>query len=247
VEILEFPVHSEAMRISAVTVNGSDIEGLALSGSSIGSVSGQPVFIGTADEASIKGLNLKGSVAISQRDDSRFGDKLTTVQAAGAIGLAIINTEAGAFNGNLALTANMPMVSVRMDSRKELLAAAEDAQAADWEDIGALPRFMVNLDVTGTGDIVQVIGTDELVQRALDLAASNDVPANESTLPDNADSDHSSFAARDVAVVFFTSGMFNEIHSPRDSTGLVEEEELARVGKAAYLMIDSLLAEIAAD
>ena len=76
---------------------------------------------------------------------------------------------------------------------EELGLLGSDYLAGEWEELGVLPRFMVNLDVTGTGDVVAVIGTERLVDQALAIAVGLEVPAAESSLPPNAGSDHSSF------------------------------------------------------
>lgn len=110
---------------------------------------------------------------------------------------------------------------------------------------GKLPAYMVNLDVTGIGDDVEVIGSSELVRRAIDLARNIGVTAVQSQLPANAGSDHQSFQDAGVPTVFFTSGDFGTIHTPQDVAGDIDGKELDRVGDAAYAMIKSLFAEVA--
>ena len=110
---------------------------------------------------------------------------------------------------------------------------------------GKLPAYMVNLDVTGIGDDVEVIGPTDLVQRAIDLAKNIGITATKSSLPANAGSDHQSFQDAGLPAVFFTSGDFATIHSPQDVFADISEKELDAVGDAAYAMIRSLLAEVA--
>ncbi|MFN8615577.1 MAG: M28 family metallopeptidase [Dehalococcoidia bacterium] len=110
---------------------------------------------------------------------------------------------------------------------------------------GKLPAYMVNLDVTGIGDDVEVIGPADLVQRAIDLAKNIGITASKSQLPANAGSDHQSFEDAGVPAVFFTSGDFDTIHTPQDVFADINAKELDAVGDAAYAMIKSLLAEVA--
>ena len=110
---------------------------------------------------------------------------------------------------------------------------------------GRLPASMVNLDVTGIGDDVEVIGSGDLVQRAVDLAKNVGVTAVASQLPANSGSDHQSFSDAGVPTVFFTSGDFATIHTPQDVVSDIQERELEAVGEAAYATIRSLLAEVA--
>lgn len=113
------------------------------------------------------------------------------------------------------------------------------------QERGKLPAYMVNLDVTGIGDDVEVIGPADLVQRAVALAEKQGIKAVKSQLPANSGSDHMSFQDAGVPSVFFTSGDFATIHSPQDVAADISEKELDRVGDAAYATIKSLLAEVA--
>lgn len=115
------------------------------------------------------------------------------------------------------------------------------ALAARLQHEGAIPRLMVNLDVTGIGTSVQVIGSPEPAQRALELARQLGIPAERDELPPNAGSDHASFARLGVPVVFFTSGDFQGIHSPADVAERVDPAELDRVGDLAYATIKAYL------
>jgi aminopeptidase YwaD len=117
------------------------------------------------------------------------------------------------------------------------------ALAARLASEGALPRLMVNLDVTGIGTSVHVIGSPEVVQRALELARQLGIPAEREGIPANAGSDHASFARVGVPVIFFTSGDFQGIHSPADVVERVDPAELDRVGDLAYATIKASMSQ----
>jgi Zn-dependent M28 family amino/carboxypeptidase len=110
---------------------------------------------------------------------------------------------------------------------------------------GTLPAYMVNLDVTGIGDDVEVIANDVLTRRAITLAQSLGITAVPSQLPPNSGSDHQSFGDAGVPTVFLTSGEFATIHSPQDLIGDIQESELERIGDTAFAIIKSLVAEVA--
>ncbi|MBE0610804.1 MAG: M20/M25/M40 family metallo-hydrolase [Dehalococcoidia bacterium] len=109
----------------------------------------------------------------------------------------------------------------------------------------ALPRYMVNLDVTGIGTRVEVIGDGPLVQTALALAAGAGIPAVPSRLPANSGSDHESFLNAGIETVFFTSGDFSTIHSPADVMADIDVEMLDQIGDVVLLVVKDLLAEVA--
>ncbi|MCS7296334.1 MAG: M20/M25/M40 family metallo-hydrolase [Chloroflexota bacterium] len=116
------------------------------------------------------------------------------------------------------------------------------AMVAALQASGALPQVMVNLDVTGIGDQVEVIGTSALVHGALEIAAQLGIPAVPSALPPNASSDHASFEAAGVPVVFFTSGDFSTIHTPEDRFEAVEPAEVERIGRVSLAVLRAILA-----
>lgn len=119
------------------------------------------------------------------------------------------------------------------------------ALADQLQTSGDLPRFMLNLDVTGIGNSVEVIGSGEIARRAIDLAKGLGIPAIPSQLPPNSGSDHESFVNLGVPTVFLSSGDFDTIHTPQDVTGDIEESSLDRVGDSALALIKSMLAEVA--
>lgn len=118
------------------------------------------------------------------------------------------------------------------------------ALAARLRDAGQLPRYMVNLDVTGIGQRVEVIGDTPAAALAIELARAAGLDAVRSQLPPNSGSDHMSFADVGVEIVFFTSGDFSTIHSPQDVPDAIQPAILAAIGEAAHLTITRLLAMV---
>ncbi len=110
-----------------------------------------------------------------------------------------------------------------------------------WQQEGALPEAMVNLDVTGKGATVDVIGDEPLVTQALDLATGLNIRAVRSSLPPNTGSDHQSFARAGVPVVFFSSDDASLIHTPRDVVDSIDAEILDQVGRLALALLRELI------
>lgn len=110
---------------------------------------------------------------------------------------------------------------------------------------GRLPKAMVNMDVTGIGSGVDLIGDPGLVNSALGLAKGLNIDAKRSSLPANTGSDHQSFQKAGVASIWFYSGDFPTIHSPRDITADIDSAELDRAGDLAYALLTQLLREVA--
>lgn len=335
VELNEFGFAPSAFRYGSVDVGGAPIEALALVGSPGGTASGRVIYVGTADEASVAGLDLTGAIAVADRDRRTFRDKLITVRDAGAAGLIIINHSPGPFTGQLQLEAPFPVVGVGAEDRDVVIAATESGQeitvtvpdeglaqsvnviaradpdaacevlvgghhdsvpgapgandnasgtahvielarvfaadgldpglcfatfgaeefglfgsqalAREWAQAEVLPRYMVNLDVTGAGDTIELIGDSSLVPLANALADGLRIAAHPATLPPNASSDHVSFATFGSEVILVSSSLFANIHTPADVIDDIDLETLDRIGRLTHALVAELLAEIAAD
>lgn len=119
------------------------------------------------------------------------------------------------------------------------------ALAARMKDEGNLPKFMLNLDVTGIGDDVEVIGTGEPADDALQAAKGLDIPAVSAQLPPNSGSDHQSFIDVGVPTVFLTSGDFATIHSPQDVAQDISATMLDQIGDTSLALIKAWLVQVA--
>ncbi len=330
VEVMEFTFEGDRFTPATVqAAGGTPIEAMTMAGSGSGKTSASAVYVGLADAAGIAGRSLAGKVAIADRGVLRFSEKYDNVKAAGAVGLIIVNNQAGSFSGNLGKDVSEIVAAVPQEAGAALKDAASSGKAisleakpkvrsesvnviarapgtkicevvvgghhdtvpdapgandnasgsanvielarafaADGLDAGlcfvtfgaeesglfgskafvdrltaekALPAYMVNLDVTGIGTEVEVIGTNEMKTRALLIAEKAGIRARASSLPANSGSDHQSFTSAGVPVVYFSSGDFGTIHSPRDVSADVSAAELDLIGDLAYAVILDLL------
>ncbi|MBI5947489.1 MAG: M20/M25/M40 family metallo-hydrolase [Chloroflexi bacterium] len=330
VEVMQFTFEGDRFTPATVQVaGGTSLEAMTLAGSGSGTVSAPGVYVGLADASGIAGRSLAGKIAIADRGTLRFSEKYDNVTAAGALGLIIVNNQAGSFSGNLGKDVAEVVVAVPQEAGAALRAAATSGKAisieaqprdrsesvnviarapgtktcevvvgghhdtvpdapgandnasgsanvielarafaADGLDAGlcfvtfgaeesglfgskafadrltaekALPAYMVNLDVTGIGKEVEVIGTNEMKARALRIAEQAGISARASSLPANTGSDHQSFTSAGVPVVYFSSGDFGTIHSPLDVASDMSASELDLVGDLAYAVILDLL------
>ena len=110
---------------------------------------------------------------------------------------------------------------------------------------GHPPKAMMNLDVTGIGNGVELIGDRNTVNAALAAASELKIAARRSELPANSGSDHITFQQAGIPSIWFFSGEFASIHSAGDISGDIDAGELDRVGDLAYAVLIELAQQVA--
>jgi aminopeptidase YwaD len=119
------------------------------------------------------------------------------------------------------------------------------ALVKQMQDAGQLPRYMVNLDMTGLGTRVDLFGSPELTQQAAGLADKMGIDAAPADLGITFGSDHQSFQKAGVPVIFFASNELGKFHTPGDVVSEIQLDSLERVGDLAFAYIGELLKTIA--
>lgn len=100
--------------------NGATVESAPLGGSANGSVTGDlvPAGLGRAGDLAAE---VRGKIALLDRGEITFAEKVRNAQAAGAIGVVVVNNEAGMFRGDLGgEPTRIPAVSAPRESRATL-------------------------------------------------------------------------------------------------------------------------------
>jgi hypothetical protein len=108
-------------------------------------------------------------------------------------------------------------------------------QQLSADEQGAL-RAMINIDVVGLPEPLQLIGSDDLVEVARIVASDAGIDARPGEVPAGASSDHASFAAAGIPVVFLNH---NDplIHTPQDAIGRIDPDSL---GEAVQIALGTL-------
>lgn len=101
---------------------------------------------------------------------------------------------------------------------------------------------MVSLDRVGVPASAVPVGWGgqgplRVVEALLELAADAGIPAEQT---DNRSSDHWSFEKAGIAAARLGSVPFGSYHSPQDVPGVIDEEQISRVGRLAYAWSRSL-------
>jgi Iap family predicted aminopeptidase len=141
VELQTFPIKRFDDRGSTLQVDGQPRTVRTLTNSTRGSVSGPLLHVGLARPEDLRGLSLAGAIALIERGDITFEQKVQNVADAGAIGAVIYNREAGLFSGITADESPIPVVAL--------------AQADGQSLVGQLANGPLNAELSVDADMVE--------------------------------------------------------------------------------------------
>ncbi|MBM7095798.1 DUF4910 domain-containing protein [Bacillus sp. H-16] len=106
-----------------LTVNGDSLSPLPFTYTPSGEVTGELEYAGLGRVGDFDGKNLEGKIALIQRGEISFGDKVFNASRAGAKGVIIFNNTAGNLNGTLGAANDefVPAVSITQDRGNALV------------------------------------------------------------------------------------------------------------------------------
>lgn len=111
---------------STFEAGGRSFSVFALTGGANTTASGRIVLAGIGTPAELSAADVIGAIVVVDRGTLEFGMKAENAQAAGAIGLVVVNTESGPLFGTLGdFRASIPVVGVELGIRDELHALVE--------------------------------------------------------------------------------------------------------------------------
>ena len=160
-EIQEFSWDSPAASLTVAGLEPDELAANTLSGTSNGEATAPLKFVGLAKPEDIPTEGLEGKIALIERGEITFADKVSHVHDAGAVAAIIYNREEGNFRGSLRGRSEIPAVSLsRADGLmlKELVETGEPVEATVVVEAGAVPSQNVIAELPGTGDGVIVVG-----------------------------------------------------------------------------------------
>ena len=132
-EIQTFTYPKFEDRGSTLAVDGNTVSGRALNGSPPGSPSAAIAVVpNLGRKEDFQQVDVKGKIVIVRRGEIRFGDKASNAEAAGAVGLVIVNNEPDNFIGTLNKEVKIPVLSIS-GKQGPLLQNADNSQPAILE------------------------------------------------------------------------------------------------------------------
>ncbi|WLR43000.1 M28 family peptidase [Bacillus carboniphilus] len=137
-EPFQFSAYESPESLS-LTVNGKEYEPSIFTYSPSGQINGEVVFAGLGKKEETEGLDLTGKIALIQRGELYFSDKVKNAAEAGAIGVIIFNNVDGGISGTLGSPSDdfVPAVSLTKQAGEEILQLLDqETVIADLSIIG---------------------------------------------------------------------------------------------------------------
>jgi len=155
-ELQPFSFTSYDDRGSSLTVSGAlgrELQANTLVYSPAGTVEGRLVDAGLGRPGDFAPAAVRGNVALMERGEIRFSEKVENVAQAGASAAVVFNNQPLNFNGNLATESRIPAVSVSHDDGETLLAQARQGSLSVRLAVDASlePRMGANAIATKPG------------------------------------------------------------------------------------------------
>ncbi len=322
VTLQDFAFDATAFLPARVDVAGTGIPGIALRGSLAGNATGPLVNAGIGRVEDFPAGGARGMIALVQRGDISFSDKVDHAVAAGAAGVIVYNNVPGSLIGDQSTPATIPAEGISQAAGEDLVArlaaapldatitvsppkgtaynviarpkgvatcttvsgghydsvavtggaddnasgtasvlelarvaAARHLPGANCfalfsaeefglfgskafvdtlspDDVNSM-RAMINLDVVGVKEDLQLIGDADLIETARVQAQNLGFVASASSLPAGAGSDHLSFQRAGIPVVMLYRED-NLIHQPADAIDRILPSSLAATVSVAY-------------
>ncbi len=160
-EVQEFAWDSPAASLTVSGQEPGDLHANTLTGTTNGEVTANLALAGLARPEDIPSEGLQGMIALIERGEITFADKVSRVHDVGAVAAIIYNREEGNFRGTLRGRSAIPAISLSRDDGlrlKELLEAGEAVEGTVVVEDDAVPSRNVIAELPGAGDGVIVVG-----------------------------------------------------------------------------------------
>jgi aminopeptidase YwaD len=161
VQLQDFPISNEASRTSTLTVSASEpfnVTSVPFENSAAGTVSGALIAVKGTGAAGDFPANTRGNIALIERGDLQFRDKIANAASAGATGVIIFNNEPGALLGTLGDRSAVPAVAISQAEGQRLLdLLARGAATAGISVDAATPATSYNVVAKPPGRDCEVV------------------------------------------------------------------------------------------
>ena len=133
-------------------------------------------FVGKAFEEDIPAEGLEGAIALIERGEITFEEKVERIAEAGAVGAVVFNNRPGRFYGDLRNPSTIPAVSISRGDGRDLLELIEggDAEAQVTVNSETRPSRNVIADMPGSDDTGRTVVIGAHYDTVPDSPGAND-------------------------------------------------------------------------
>jgi len=160
-EIQEFSRDSPTASLAVAGPEPGNLDANILTGTATGEATAPLALVGLAKPEDIPNEGLEGKIALIERGEITFAEKVSRAHGAGAVAAIIYNNQQGNFRGSLRGRSEIPAVSLsRADGLmlKELVETGEPMEATVVVEASAVPSQNVIAELPGTGEGIVVMG-----------------------------------------------------------------------------------------
>ena len=182
-ELQPFTVDVESAAVSVGTER-TEFRALPMTLSGMDVVSGKLVNVGKARDGDLPEERIDGRIVVIQRGEITFGEKVSRVTDAGAVGAIVYNNEAGPFRGTLAEQRHIPVVAISREDGEAILSmmGGSDVDASVSVLFETRDTQNVFAEKLGTGIEPRVVVLGGHYDTVPDIPGANDNGAGIATL-----------------------------------------------------------------
>jgi aminopeptidase YwaD len=125
VAMQEFPIENATASVQASGALNRKIDGVGFSSSQSLEASGQVVHVGLGRSSDIPATGLQGKVALIQRGEIQFQDKIRNATAAGAVAVVVYNNQPGLMRGEVRDPLKVPALIISQNDGNDLVSALD--------------------------------------------------------------------------------------------------------------------------
>jgi aminopeptidase YwaD len=182
-EIQPFTVDVESAAVRVGTER-AEFPALPMTLSGMGDVSGKLVDVGKARDGDLPEERIDGRIAVIQRGEVPFGEKVSRVADAGAVGAIVYNNTAGLFRGTLGEQGQIPVVALSHENGEAIVSMMDggDVEASVSVLVETRDTRNVVAEKQGAGVEPKVVVLGGHYDTVPDVPGANDNGAGIATL-----------------------------------------------------------------
>ncbi|MXZ92443.1 MAG: M20/M25/M40 family metallo-hydrolase [Chloroflexi bacterium] len=160
-EIQEFTWEQATASLTLSEPEPMNLDAYRLDGSATGQATAVLELVGLAQPEDVPAAGLEGKIALIERGEISFADKVSRVQIAGAVAAIIYNNRPGNFRGNFGERSLIPAISLSQEEGRKLVGLMEQAEPVEVTvdvQVNTVPSRNVIAELPGAGQGIVVLG-----------------------------------------------------------------------------------------